>query len=196
MPAQIRDARVSDIPHLTYVCMEATGGVYEAIYEDAIPGRDTNLIIDHIFSRPGSTSSFRNCRVLESDGEVVGALHGYSSDASEDDPEDPLIRRDRLDLVMPFEELHPPSGSYYVHSVACYSENRGRGYGRRLMQEAEEIARSIELAKVSLHVFEENSTAVGLYKSIGYEMTDRRPVVRHPLIRYEGNLLLMEKTLC
>lgn len=195
MSVQIRDARVSDIPHLTYVCMQATGGVYEAIYENAIPGRETNLIIEHIFSRLNSTSSFRNCRVFESGGEVVGALHGYSADTSAHDPGDPLVRDDRLHLLRPFGELPAPSGSYYVSSVGFYPENRGRGYGRQLMQEAENTARSIELAKMSLHVFEQNSTAVSLYKGIGYEEVERRPVVAHPLIRYEGELLLMAKVL-
>ena len=63
------------------------------------------------------------------------------------------------------------------------------------MQEAEAIARSIELATMSLHVFEQNRTAVRLYASIGYEEVGRRPAVAHPLIRYEGQLLLMAKGL-
>ena len=196
MAVEIRDARVSDIPHLAYSCMQATGGVYEALYEDAIPGRDTHLIIEHLYSRLDSTSSFRNCRILESDGEAAGSLHGYPVDAEAHDPEDPLVRLDRLHLVTPFEELHPPAGSYYVHSVALYPKHRGRGYGRRLMQEAESIARSSELEKVSLHVFEENRAAVNLYESLGYEVVGRRPVIPHPLIRYEGELLLMAKIQC
>lgn len=191
----IRDALVSDIPHLTYVSMQASGGVYEAIYENTIPGRETHLIIDHIFLRLNATSSFRNCRIFESDGQVVGALHGYSADTSADAPGDPLVRRDRLHLVVPFRELPTPPGSYYVSSVGLYPENRGRGYGRQLMQEAEDIAQSFDLATMSLHVFEQNSLAVTLYRSMGYEEVDRRHVVTRPLIRYEGEVLLMAKTL-
>lgn len=192
---QIRDARVSDIPHLAYVCMQATGGVYEAIYEEAIPGRETHLIIEHMFSRLNATSSFRNCRIVESDGEVVGGLHAYAADIGANDPPDPLVRRDRLDVVAPFAELQVPAGSYYVSSVGFYADQPGRGYGRTLMQEAEKIAQSMDLGKISLHVFEENRTAVTLYKSLGYEEVGRCPVVPHPLIRYEGALLLLAKTL-
>ena len=72
MAVEIRDARVSDIPHLAYSCMQATGGVYEALYEDAIPGRDTHLIIEHLYSRLDSTSSFRNCHpLIRYEGELL-----------------------------------------------------------------------------------------------------------------------------
>jgi len=195
MSEKIRDAQVADIPHLAYVCLQATGGVFEAIYEGSIPGRETGLIVEHMFSRLNATSSFRNCRIFEADGEVVGGLHGYPAEASAQDPGDPLVRRDRLHLVQPFVELPPPSGSYYVSSVGFYSDKRGRGYGRQLMQEAEAIARSMALTTMSLHVFAQNSPAVTLYKSMGYEEVGRRPVVTHPLIRYDGQLLLMGKSL-
>ncbi|NKB98255.1 MAG: GNAT family N-acetyltransferase [Pseudomonadales bacterium] len=187
MSVEIRDAHVTDIPHLAYVSMQASGGIYEAIYEGAIPDRETHLIIEHIFSRLDATSSFRNCRILESDGKVIGGLHGHAVAASANDPGDALIRRDRLYLVAPFAELHAPSDSYYISSVALYPENRGGGHGRRLMQDAENIARSMDLAKMSLHVFAENRGAVSLYESLGYEEIQRRPAVSHPLIRYEGD---------
>ncbi len=195
MSVQIRDARVSDIPHLAYVWMQAGGGVFDAIYEGAIPGRETNLIIEHVFSWLNATSSFRNWRILESDGEVVGALHGYRAEAGEQDPEDPLAREDRMHLLTPFVELCPPAGSYYVCAVALYTGSRGRGYGSQLMRAAECAARSMGLTRTSLHVFEENALAVSLYKELGYEELGRSPVVPHSLIRYEGELLLMEKSL-
>ncbi len=195
MSVQIRDAQVSDIPHLALLCMQAAGGLYHAIYEEAIPGRDTNLIVEHAFSRVDATSSFRNGRIFESDGEVVGAIHGYPADAAAGDPKDPLIRTDRMHLLTPFEQLPPSPGSYYVNAVACHKASRGRGYGRQLMLEAQSIARSLKLKKMSLHVFEDNAPALMLYKTLGYEQIGTRPVVPHPLIRYQGALLLMAKVL-
>ena len=195
MSIEIRDARIDDIPHLAYVSMQASGGVYEALYEGAIPGREPQLIIEHRFSRLNTTSSVANCSIFESHGEVIGGLHGHPADASANDPRDPLMRQDRLHLVTPFVELPAPSGSYYVSSIGFYPNHRGRGYGRRLMQEAENVAQSDQLAKMSLHVFAENRNAVSLYQSLGYEEIGRRAVVTHPLIRYEGDLLLMAKSL-
>ena len=72
MSITIREAQVLDIPHLAYVCREATGGVYDAIYEGAIPNRDTCLIVEHMFSRLNATSSFHNCRIFDVDDHVAG----------------------------------------------------------------------------------------------------------------------------
>ena len=195
MSGQIRAAQVSDIPHLAYVCMQATGGIFEALYEGSIPNRETHLIIEHMFSRLDSTSSFRNCRMLEANSKVVGALHGFAADRSAQDPGDPLVRRDRLHVVAPFIELSTPPGSYYISSVGLYPDERGHGFGRALMQDAEATAESLALNSMSLHVFEQNRPAVTLYHSMGYEAIGRSPVIPHPLIRYEGELLLMAKSL-
>jgi ribosomal protein S18 acetylase RimI-like enzyme len=40
-------------------------------------------------------------------------------------------------------------------------------------------------------VFEENTAAVRLYRRLGYEIAKRAPIVPHPLIRCEGDALLM-----
>ncbi len=195
MLVTIREAQVQDIPHLAYVCREATGGVYDAMYEGGIPDRDTGLIVEHMFSRLNATSSFRNCRILEVDGQVAGGLHGYAARNSADDPGDPLMRRDRFHVLQPFIELPTPDDSYCISSVGFYPEQRGRGYGRQPILEAERIAQSLGLGATSLHVFEQNSPALTLYKSMGYTEVDRRPVVPHPLIRYDGQLLLLRKSL-
>ena len=133
MSAQIRDAQVSDIPFLAYVCMQATGGIFEALYEGSIPGRETSLIVEHLFSRLNATSSYRNCQIFEAKGEAIGGLHGYPFDASAQDPGGPLIRADRFLLVRLFLELAPPFGSYCVSSVGFYSNQSGKRYGRQLM---------------------------------------------------------------
>ena len=71
MSAQIRDAQVSDIPFLAHVRMQATGGIFEALYEGSILGRETSLI-EHLFSRLNATSSYRNCQIFEAKGEAIG----------------------------------------------------------------------------------------------------------------------------
>ena len=105
------------------------------------------------------------------------------------------MRRDRFNLLKPFYELPIPNDSYYIHSVGLYPEQRGRGYGRELMLKAEEIAKSLEVNKTSLHVFQQNTHALTLYLGMGYTETGRSPVVPHSSILYDGQLLLLEKTL-
>ena len=59
------------------------------------------------------------------------------------------------------------------------------------MQIAGQLARDHGYDQLSLVVFEENATALNLYKHLGYEVIDRAPVIPHPLIRCRGDALLM-----
>ena len=63
------------------------------------------------------------------------------------------------------------------------------------MLEAEEIAKSVEANTISLHVFQQNTQALTLYLGMGYIETGRSLVVPHPSLLYDGQLLLLEKTL-
>ena len=105
------------------------------------------------------------------------------------------MRRDRFNLLKPFYELPIPKDSYYIHSVGLYPEQRGQGHGHELMLKAEEIAKSLQVNSTSLHVFQQNTQALTLYLGMGYTETGRSPVVPHPSLLYDGQLLLLEKTL-
>ena len=97
-------------------------------------------------------------------------------------------------MLKPFSELHA-TGSYYIVAVALYPEARNKGIAKRLLQQAESNAKSLGFGQLSLHVFEQNSVARSLYLRLGYQEEARRPVVAHPRIRYDGDMLLMTKSL-
>ena len=194
MDLQIRTALVCDIPHLAYIWLEATGGVIEALYEGAIPGRQTNEIVELLFSRSSSTTRFSNAIIAEEDGVVVGGIHAYPEAEEENNPADPLIDEARLSVIKPFMELHV-TGGYYIVAVALYPQARNKGIAKRLLQRAESNAKSLGFEQVSLHVFEQNSVARSLYSRLGYQEQGSHPVVAHPRIRYGGDLMLMTKSL-
>ena len=194
MDLKVRTALASDIPHLAYIWLEATAGVVEALYEGAIPGRQTNEIVEHLFSRSGTTTCFSNAIIAQEGDAVVGGLHAYPEEAEAHDPSDPLIEEDRFNVLKPFSELHA-MGSYYIVAVALYPEARNKGIAKRLLQRTESNAKSQGFEQVSLHVFEQNSVARSLYLRLGYQEEARRRVVAHPRIRYGGDILLMTKSL-
>ena len=194
MDLKIRAALACDIPHLAYIWLEATGGVIEALYEGAIPGRRTNEIVEHVFSRSDSTTCFSNVIVAQEDGVVVGGIHAYPEAQEANNPSDPLVAEDRLGVLKPFMELHA-AGGYYIVAVALYPQARNKGIAKRLLQQAESNAKSLGFEQVSLHVFEQNSVAHSLYLRLGYQEEGRRRAVAHPRLRYDGDLLLMTKSL-
>ena len=68
---------------------------------------------------------------------------------------------------------HPQEleGVAYIWDVEVDPSERGRGFGRAAMLLAEEHARSRGYRALALNVFGFNTTARGLYESLGYEPT-------------------------
>ncbi len=194
MRFSIRPAQVSDIPHLAYAFLEASGGLGEAVYGGVIPGRTTNLIVEHLFSRPGAPTAFSNGFVAENESKVLGSIHAFPMDAMGGGPADPLVPDDRKYLFSPFEHMHA-EGSYFIVAVAVYAEFRSSGIGSRLIAEAEAAAKAKGFTEACLNVFSENTGAVKLYEKLGYEESARQPVVGHEKIRYGGDYLLMTRGL-
>ena len=62
--------------------------------------------------------------------------------------------------------------TFYVFDVGIRPEARGRGWGRAAMRYAEERALARGCTSVMLHVFGDNTTALELYRSLGYRATD------------------------
>ena len=61
--------------------------------------------------------------------------------------------------------------SIWIYDILIYEEYRRRGYGGQTMNLLEEEARKLGAAKIELHVFNHNPTAVSLYKKQGYQIT-------------------------
>ncbi|MBT7613695.1 MAG: GNAT family N-acetyltransferase [Rhodospirillaceae bacterium] len=175
--------------------MEASGGLVEAVYEGAIPGREAKLIVEHLFSRPGTTTAITNCLVACDEKRVLGSIHAFPMDAMEEDgPPDPLVSEDRFYLYEPFMHMHA-DGSYYIMAVAVYREFQGSGVGKRLIAEAESAAKAKGFKVMSLHAFAENQGAIRLYESLGDKESARQPAVEHDKIRFGGDVLMLTRDL-
>jgi len=57
-----------------------------------------------------------------------------------------------------------------------FPECQGRGYGRRLLEFAEECARTAGLPEVRLYTNVKMTENIALYERVGYEETDRAVV--------------------
>ncbi len=55
-----------------------------------------------------------------------------------------------------------------IHDVVALAQFRGRGVGRRLMAEVENIARAKGCCKITLEVLSGNTPAMQLYADLGY----------------------------
>ncbi|PLJ78256.1 ribosomal protein S18-alanine N-acetyltransferase [Infirmifilum sp. NZ] len=87
---------------------------------------------------------YENCREFFLIADYKGVLVGYVVSCRES------------------EELH-------VHSIAVAEWFRGKGVGRRLMEETLRLARLRGLKRVRLEVKTENTVAISLYEKLGFE---------------------------
>jgi len=134
--------------------------------------------------------SFNNTTMLEINGEVAGMLLAFGMPEAE--PRNPENRpaADDENVFAPYIYLEEPN-SWYICGVALYPQHRGHGLGTRLMALANDQAKEEEFTTLSLVAFERNEGAVSLYNKLGYTVVDHSPIVPHSLIHYEGNALLM-----
>ncbi|MCP3817096.1 GNAT family N-acetyltransferase [Streptomyces sp. A3M-1-3] len=75
-------------------------------------------------------------------------------------------------LWVALRPMGPGMPGAYVFDVEVAVEHRGRGHGRTLMLLAEREARAAGVAELGLNVYADNTPAVSLYDSLGYETTE------------------------
>lgn len=72
-----------------------------------------------------------------------------------------------------------PRDRWWVWDITISEAYRGRGVGRQVMLLAESEARARGVTELGLNVFGHNHVAIGLYRSLGYEVTAMQ--MRKPL---------------
>ena len=176
------------------------------LYESAAPYYDAyaggtaraRRLLRALYPRGGHTASWEVCRIAEHEGRVVGVLAAFATEAGDD-----LARRFvRLTMVhsppwrLPglFRHLRatstispqPPRDSFYVDALAVDAGVRRRGVARRLLAEAELLAREAGLASVALDTGIENRAARSLYEHTGFASRGLRPAPDARIARAVG----------
>ncbi len=187
----IRPARREDVPALLAFADEASSGVWRLAWRRAARNGESDEAAGlRLLADPANDLSFANAWVAERAGEVLGTLIGWPGRP----PADPAAagpETHELDPVLaPYARL-ADGGSWFISELCVEAALRGAGLGTRFLGLAAAQARRAGRARVSLKAFEENEGAVRLYRRQGFTVADRAPVVRHPDIRFGGDLLLM-----
>ena len=68
---------------------------------------------------------------------------------------------------------HRREGASFVLSVSVDADQRGKGYGRAAMRLGERLTLAAGDTVLGLNVFGQNTTAINLYTSLGYTVTDQ-----------------------
>ncbi|WP_433311436.1 GNAT family N-acetyltransferase [Micromonospora sp. CA-269861] len=66
----------------------------------------------------------------------------------------------------------------WIHNIEVHEEHRGRGYARRMIQLIEVELAHRDVPELGLNVFGTNAVAIGLYRSLGFEVTAQQMAKR------------------
>jgi ribosomal protein S18 acetylase RimI-like enzyme len=180
----IRPARLADCPAIAELVGMATYGGAEVAWQHRDPAAPTLETGARVFAAGESNESYRNCLIVEHAGAVAGLLYSYPM--AKEPPEVTGLP----EAIAAFARFHL-WGSFFIDCIALYPGCRGQGIGTRLLGIARGQARERGLDVLSLQVYARNP-AVRLYERHGFVEAGRQPVVPHPLIRMDGDVLLMK----
>jgi ribosomal protein S18 acetylase RimI-like enzyme len=75
--------------------------------------------------------------------------------------------------------VEPPKERAFIYFIGIDEPYRGKSYGRAAMQALETTVKPMGANRIDLNVFGDNTTAINLYQSLGYQvlgMGMRKPI--------------------
>jgi ribosomal protein S18 acetylase RimI-like enzyme len=142
--------------------------------------------------RENVSFSYRNAVVGEEAGRVVAGLLGYR----QPDAPAPIDYAKMPPMFVGMQELENLAPkTWYVNVLATYPQQRGKGWGTRLLSLAEELARDSGASGLSIIVADSNHAARRLYERTGYRETATRRAVKEAWKNPIENWVLLVKPL-
>lgn len=60
----------------------------------------------------------------------------------------------------------------FICDIYLYEKYRGQGHGKFMLTWLDEKAKALGYSEIALHAFTYNTTAIGLYETMGYQLTN------------------------
>ncbi len=189
---RFRQAHEDDGAHLVLLADMATRRLSSYIWNLSAQAGQSALEVGRsiICSDTRHPAYFRNWRVAELNGTVIGALNAY------------VLPPPEVELPPVLEVLSGPSElkviaaqTCYLSAVALYPEHQGLGFGEAMLDEAASLARTAGARRLTLLVGSFNAGAYRFYLRYGFEEWARRPFCAFPGSDMPGEWILMRKDL-
>lgn len=143
-------------------------GFHTAMLLDGATEEQISCFAQNICVREDVLYSWRNTIIAEVDGKRAGMLTAYDGRNYHDMRVRTMaLVKQHLGVEFPGMEDETVPGEYYLDSLAVLPEYRGRGIGRKLLQQGIEKGNALCL-DVTLVVDPVNSKARKLYTSLGF----------------------------
>jgi ribosomal protein S18 acetylase RimI-like enzyme len=170
-----RPARLDDASLLAELVNYAGEGLPLYLWSKlAAPGESAWDVGRRRAAREEGSFSYRNATIIEHEGQCAGCLIGYEI------PDEPVpIGDDMPAMFVSLQELENLApGTWYVNVLAVRPEFRSLGLGTKLLRLADERARALGKAGLSVIVSDDNPGARRLYERCGFALRATRPMVK------------------
>ena len=152
-------------------------------------GSRANAVLEAMFLLPRNDNSHKHTTFLADDEAIAGMLHAYSAGEAQAwswlylrfarwQALRALAVAIRLGDLLDFVGGNLEADDFYIAMLALYPAYRGRGCGKRLLQEAERLAQQRGCARLTLDVDAGNTVARGVYAAAGFQQIDASDEVR------------------
>ncbi len=171
MNISIRPARRADALHVAALIDIAGHGIEMPYWQQHIDSDHSQFSAARRVTMEDKDLPYHwsKAHLIESDGEIAAALIGERIVANI------TISPGTFDHIIPLLELESAVPGYWsVVAIAVYTEFRGRGFARRLLEQAEALARQTSASGLSIVVENDNTVALGAYQRFGFIEKQRR----------------------
>ncbi len=187
---RFRQAQENDSAHLALFADMATRRLSSCVWNLSAQAGQSAFEVGRsiICFDTGHPAYFRNWRVAELNGAVIGALNAYVLPIPEGElPSVPQV------LKGPGELKAIAAQTCYLSAIALYPEHQGHGFGKELLDEAMSLTHAAGARQLSLLVGSFNAAAHRFYLRYGFEEWARRPFCAFAGSDTPGEWILMRK---
>ena len=191
--SMLQIATPDDAEQIADIVIETGAGVVEHLLEDLISGLSASSILAAAFIK-GEGSYDTNNIIRSLDGEKINRLlFSYHSSEHKVPPlMESLLPAKRLNRVRPVLEKSVDD-SLYINTIWLAEDLRGSGDADALMEEAVRRCRNLNLSRISLFCWNDNTRAMRFYARHGFTLFEHMPpeVLSLPGHQLGGSILCM-----
>ena len=175
----IRQAVPTDAEKVIPLIIDAIGDIAERVTGEKEP-LEIEQSLCELFRRDDNPHSYLYTYVAVIDGDVAGTMVLYSGEIA---PKlDENLSKWLYEKGAEVTEIDPESlpDELYINTVSVNQDFRRKGIGSQLLDFAKDIAKEVNISKLSLNVETQKEAAIQLYKRSGYDIVSPWTIIGEP----------------
>ena len=192
MAINYRHAEKADSGKIAELINIASDGVVDYLFRELVPNMTPVQMMAYNLEQDNYPHSYKSAIVAEDKTNVVGmALSFPSSYHKVTDEMRRFFPNERLEHLSDFYSSQVPK-SWYLDSLGVDETYRRKGIGRKLIELTIEKAKENGYEIISLIAFADNSTALALYKDVGFRVVKKVDLEGNEFIKHQDGCLLLK----